>query len=72
MTARKANDHALDVLLDVRQKHAPDLDESLLRDSYEIEKQFQFDRDREVALVKLRRLVETAVKSETALDGDSA
>lgn len=72
MTARKANDHALDVLLEVREKHASDLDEALLREAYEIEKQFQFDRDREVALVKLRRLVENAVERETAAGGGEA
>lgn len=58
------SDNALEVLLDVREKVAPELDEKLLRRCYEIQRTFQFDRDREIPLTTTRRLIEQFVGEE--------
>lgn len=57
-------DNAFDVLLDVRQNVAPDLDEKLLRACYDIQRTYQFDRDREIPLMTTRRLIEQFVGEE--------
>jgi hypothetical protein len=63
-------DNALEVLLEVRNAVAPELDETLLRDCYAIQKRFQFDRDREVSLDATRRLIEHVVEQEATAGGD--
>jgi hypothetical protein len=63
-------DHALAVLLAVRAQIAPDLPESLLRQCYAIQKQFQFDRDEQLPIVHTRRLVEGYVEHETEPGSD--
>jgi hypothetical protein len=58
------SDHALEVLLEVRSKVAPECPEELLRQCFKIQRQFQFDRDDELPLVHTRRLVEGFVERE--------
>ena len=60
------SDNALEVLLRVRLEVAPELDETLLRECYAIQRRFQFDRDREIPLDAIRRLVERIVEQEIA------
>jgi len=62
-------DHALEVLLAVRAQVAPELPEELLRQCYAIQKQFQFDRDEQLPIVRTRRLVENFVEREAAASG---
>lgn len=59
-------DHALEVLLAVRAQVAPELPEDLLRQCYEIQKQFQFDRDEQLPIVRTRRMVESLVEREAS------
>ena len=59
-------DSALDVLLEVRASKVPELDETLLRECYAIQKKFQYDRDREIPLDVMRRLIERVVEQEVA------
>lgn len=63
-SATAGADHALEVLLAVRARIAPELPEELLRQCYAIQKQFQFDRDEQLPLVRTRRLVEGFVERE--------
>lgn len=64
--SRPKTDDALEVLLEVRETAAPELDEVLLRECYAIQKRFQFDRDREVPLDATRRLVERVAEESPA------
>jgi hypothetical protein len=63
-------DHAVDVLLAVRAQIAPEISEELLRQCYAIQKQFQFDRDEQLPIVRTRRLVEGFVEREVAAQGN--
>jgi hypothetical protein len=62
-------DNALEVLLEVRARKVPELDERLLRECYAIQKKFQYDRDREIPLDVMRRLIEQEVTSMVARTG---
>jgi hypothetical protein len=57
-------DDALDILLAIRERTAPECPEDLLRQCYLVQRQFQFDRDEQLPLVHTRRLVETYVERE--------
>lgn len=63
-------DHALEVLLAVRAQVAPELPEELLRQCYAIQKQFQFDRDEQLPIVRTRRLIEGFVEREASMSGN--
>ncbi len=64
-----ANDLVLDTLLAVQREIAPDLDEALLRQCYEIQKRHQFDRDRGAATQAMDRLIDDRANTQT---GDPA
>lgn len=54
-------DNALKVLLQVLHEEGYELSEAVVRQCYAVQKQFQFDRDREVPLDRKRRIVEAEV-----------
>jgi hypothetical protein len=54
-------DQGLRVLLDLLAKGDYAVDEGLVRGCSDIQRQFQFDRDREVPMDHMRRLVEAEV-----------
>lgn len=58
-----SEDLALETLLAVRAELAPDLDEELLRRTYEIQKKHQFTRDRSHSVQMLDRLIEEQVNA---------
>ena len=53
-----ATDLVLETLLAVCREVAPDLDDQLVRQCYEIEKKHQFDRDRGVPTRAMDRLID--------------
>ena len=61
-----ANDLVLDTLLAVQREIAPDLDEELVRQCYEIQKKHQFDRDRAVSTQAMDRLIDDRAASQAA------
>ena len=63
-------DNALSVLENIRNANYPDLSQSLLRLCYELEKRYQYDRDRDVALQELQRLIESEVARQMKLETD--
>jgi len=63
-------DEALQVLLDLFHKGKYPFGEPLLRSTYEIEKQYQFDQDRDLPLDHLRRLVEAEVTAMLGHDSE--
>jgi len=56
-------DIALQVLLNVAREASTNLPVELLRKAYEIEVKYQFEKDREIPLNELKRLVESYVSS---------
>jgi hypothetical protein len=56
-----SDDKAIQVLLDLLSREKADVSTGLVRQCYEVEKAFQYDRDRDVPLDKIRRLVEAEV-----------
>jgi len=55
------DDKAMQVLLELLAREKSEVSTALVRQCYEIEKAFQYDRDRDVPLDKIRRLVEMEV-----------
>lgn len=65
--------HALQVLLDLVSRGKYDVSEDLVRACYEVERQFQFDRDRDVPMDRIRRIVEAEAVRQmggSAAEGD--
>lgn len=60
----ESDDLALETLLDVRLKSAPQLDENLLRECYEIQRRHQFSDDRHQPSVAMERLIDEVVKKQ--------
>jgi hypothetical protein len=56
-------DLVLETLLTVQREVAPDLDEQLLRQCYEIQKKHQFDRDRGAVTQAMDRLIDDRTKT---------
>ena len=56
-----SEDNALRILHELLDSGEYRVDGGLVRQCYEIQKQFQFDRDREIPLDRVRRLVEAEV-----------
>lgn len=56
-------DLTLETLLAVRGEVAVDLDESLLKRCYQIQKQFQFSDDRSLAAAEMEKLIDAHVKA---------
>jgi len=61
----KAPDMVLDALLAAGKHHAPGLPENILRSAYEIQINNQFERDRDIPLKKMARLVEDYIKNNS-------
>jgi hypothetical protein len=59
-----ATDLVLETLLAVQREVAPDLDEALLRQCYEIQKKHQFDRDKGPATQAMDRLIDDRVNAQ--------
>lgn len=56
-------DLTLETLLTVRGELSVDLDETLLKRCYQIQKQFQFSDDRALAAAEMEKLIDAHVKS---------
>lgn len=54
-------DEALEVLIEIFGKGKYSFTEDLLRGCYKIQKQYQFDKDRDLPVEHMRRLVEADV-----------
>jgi len=65
-----SDDKAIQVLLELLSREKSDVGTTLVRQCYEVEKAFQYDRDRDVPLDKIRRLVEAEVTRQ--LEGENA
>jgi len=63
MTNNSENE-ALTVLREVFEQVKPNIPWELIQSSYEVERHYQFDSDREVAVSNLRRLVTQHVTDE--------
>lgn len=59
-------DNGLEVLLQLLRDGKYAITEGLLRECYAVQKQYQHDRDREVPLNQLRRLVEAEAADQLA------
>jgi hypothetical protein len=59
-----ASDLILETLLAVQREIAPDLDEELLRQCYEIQKKHQFDRDRGAVTQAMDRLIDDRANTQ--------
>jgi hypothetical protein len=55
------SDDALDVLRELYRKEKHSFSEQCLQRCFEVQRQFQFDRDRDVPLEHMRRIVEAEV-----------
>lgn len=66
-----SEDNGLDVLLQLLREGSYALSEELVRECYAVEKQYQHDRDREVPLNQLRRLVESEAARQLEIDSMS-
>ena len=62
-------DPALDVLLALHAAGNYPFDARLLRDCYEIERQYQYDRGRETAVGKLQQRVDEELAADAARPG---
>lgn len=56
-----SDDLVLETLLAIRKEAAPDLDETLVRSCYAIQKKHQFDRDQALPTQAMDRLIEQRV-----------
>jgi len=65
-----SDDKAIQVLLELLSREKSDVGAALVRQCYDVEKAFQYDRDRDVPLDKIRRLVEAEVTRQ--LDAENA
>ena len=54
-------DNALSVLLEIYEKEVHEFSRDLLISCYETQRQYQFDRDRDVPMENMRRLIEAEV-----------
>ncbi len=59
-----ATDLVLETLLAVHREIAPDLDDELVRQCYEIQKKHQFDRDRGVPTTTMDRLIDDRANTQ--------
>jgi hypothetical protein len=64
MTAND-EDMGLQTLLQIMSEVAPDLDETLLRECYAIQRKYQFSPDPSRASAAMERLIDEAVKKMT-------
>jgi hypothetical protein len=62
------DDKAMQVLLELLAREQSEVSAALVRQCYEVEKAFQYDRDRDVPLDKIRRLVETEVTRQLEVE----
>lgn len=66
-----SKDFALETLLDVAREVAPDLPEDLLHALFHLQKQHQFDADRDLAVQETRRLLEEFIDMQQKSGGAS-
>ena len=66
MTPQQADDAGLAVLVERLGREKETVSESLLRRCYDIEKRYQYDRDRSSPLEEIRRLVDREVDRRIA------
>lgn len=59
-----ATDLVLETLLAVHREVAPDIDDALVRQCYEIQKKHQFDRDRGVPTKAMDRLIDDRANAQ--------
>lgn len=59
----EGDDLALQTLLAVREELAPELDETLLRQCYAIQRRHQFNDDRAQSATAMERLIDQAVEA---------
>lgn len=57
------NDLILETLLAVREEIGGNLDETLLKRCYQVQKQFQFSGDRTISATEMEKLIDAHVKS---------
>ena len=62
MTDNRQADIALETLIDLRSKAAPDLSEDLLRACYFVQKNNQFNSDRSIPMAEMERLIDAEVE----------
>lgn len=62
------DDQAMQVLLELLAREKSEVGVALVRQCYEVEKAFQYDRDRDVPLAKIRRLVEAEVTRQLEIE----
>ncbi len=62
----EAHDMALAALLTASREIAPELPEDLVRTTYAIQSRHQFNKDRDVPLEEMRRLIDDHVASSPA------
>lgn len=62
MTDNRQADIALETLIDLRSKVAPDLSEDLLRACYFVQKNNQFNSDRSIPVAEMERLIDAEVE----------
>lgn len=63
MSNNSGTDLILEVLLAARAEVAPDLDETLLKQCYEIQRRHQFSQARDQSAAAMERLINEAVSS---------
>lgn len=68
---KTSDDHALEVLLTIHDEQQSEVSKDLLRRCYELQKKFQYERDRDKPLVMMQKLVETEVAKELETEDDS-
>jgi hypothetical protein len=64
-----SEDNGLDVLLDLLRDGSYAVPEALVAECYAVERQYQYDRDRDVPLNHLRRLVEAEASHQLEAEG---
>jgi hypothetical protein len=67
-----ATDLILETLVDVCREVAPDLDDELVRQCYEIQKKHQFDRDRGIATQTMDRLIDDRANAQAGAPPNKA
>lgn len=63
-----SDDNALEVLLQLMRDERFSLSEDMVRECFAIQKKYQHDRDREVPLNQIRRLIETEAARQLGVE----
>jgi hypothetical protein len=65
-----AEDNALAILEKIRNANSPDLSQAVLRQCYEIQKQYQYESDPSLAMNDFQRLIENEIARQMDLATD--